>query len=131
MNLAVLMGRITKDLELKNTQSGVSVLSFTIAVDRKFKDQNGAKVTDYHNIVAWRNTAEFIAKYFGKGRMICVVGELQNRQYEVDGQKRTVTELVASDAYFTGEKREENQDNASEVIGGFIPVSADDSDLPF
>lgn len=131
MNLAVLMGRITKDLELKNTQSGVSVLSFTIAVDRKFKDQNGDKVTDYHNIVAWRNTAEFIAKYFGKGRMICVVGELQNRQYEVDGQKRTVTELVANDAYFTGEKREENQDNASEVIGGFMPVPADDDSLPF
>ena len=127
MNKVALMGRITKELELKTTQSGVSVLSFTIAVDRKFKDANGNKVTDFINIVAWRNKAEFIAKHFGKGRMICIVGELQNRQYEVDGQKRTVTEVLAEEIHFTGEKKEE----AVSTLPDYGQPMPDDSDLPF
>ena len=128
MNKSILMGRITKDLELKTTQSGVSVLSFTIAVDRKYKDANGNKVTDFINIVAWRNTAEFIAKHFGKGRMILVVGELQVRQYESDGQKRYVTEVVTDEVHFTGEKKEEAPTSAMPDYG--MPVPNDD-DLPF
>lgn len=137
MNKTILMGRITKDLELKTTPSGVSVLSFSIAVDRKYKGPDGEKITDFHNIVVWRNTAEFVAKYFGKGRMICVIGELQNRSYEVNGEKRYTTEVVADEVYFTGEaKKEETPSNDTPSSAGMpdgfthMPMP-DDDDLPF
>lgn len=104
-NKAIMMGRITKDLELKTTPSGVSVLSFSIAVDRKYQAKGEEKKTDFFNCVAWRNEAEFIARWFGKGRMILLEGELQNRTYEDNnGVTRYVTELIVDRATFTGEK---------------------------
>lgn len=107
-NKSILMGRIAHDLELKSTPSGVSVLSFRIAVDRAYQVQGEERKTDFFNIVAWRSTAEFIAKYFGKGRMILVEGELQTRQYQgKNGNMQDVVELIVSSAHFTGEKKEQ------------------------
>ena len=132
LNRWIGMGRITAPLELKTTQSGVSVLSFSIAIDRDYTGQNGERTTDFINVVAWRNTAEFIEKYFYKGRMICVEGSIQTRTYEKDGQKRTATEVVAEKVHFTGEKKENPTDaifDGSES-DGFMPIPSDD-DLPF
>lgn len=105
MNEIILMGRITKDLEVRQTTTGLPVLQFTMAVDRPGKD----KQTDFINCVAWRQTAEFIARYFGKGRLILVTGRLQIRSYEDrDGNKRTAAEVIVNEAHFTGERRETN-----------------------
>ena len=105
-NKAVLMGRICNDLELKTTQSGVSVLSFRLAVDRSYQAKGEELKTDFFNIVAWRSTAEFISRNFGKGRMILVEGELQTRQYtDKNGNTQNVVELVVDSAHFTGEYR--------------------------
>ena len=107
-NKAILMGRISHNLELKTTPGGLSVLSFRIAVDRAYQAQGEERKTDFFNIVAWRSTAEFIAKYFSKGRMIMVEGELQTRQYvDKNGSTQNVVELVVSSAHFTGEKKEQ------------------------
>ena len=105
LNRVILMGRITQDLELKTTQSGVSVLSFTIAVDRNYARQGEERQTDFIDCVAWRQQAEFINRYFGKGRMIAVEGSLQKRSYDAkDGSKRWVTEVVVDSVSFTGER---------------------------
>ena len=107
-NKAILMGRIAHNLELKTTPGGLSVLSFRIAVDRAYQAQGEERKTDFFNIVTWRSTAEFIAKYFSKGRMIMVEGELQTRQYVYkNGSTQNVVELVVSSAHFTGEKKEQ------------------------
>ena len=107
-NKAILMGRISHNLELKTTPDGLSVLSFRIAVDRAYQAQGEERKTDFFNIVAWRSTAEFISKYFSKGRMIMVEGELQTRQYvDKNGSTQNVVELVVSSAHFTGEKKEQ------------------------
>lgn len=109
-NKSILMGRITHELELKATPGGVSVLSFRIAVDRAYQAQGEERKTDFFNIVAWRSTAEFISRYFSKGKMILVEGELQTRQYvDKNGSARNVVELIASSAHFTGEKKEPGQ----------------------
>ena len=103
------MGRICHDLELKTTQSETEVLSFRIAVDRGYQKQGEERAVDFFNIVAWRTTAEFISRYFDKGRMILVEGELQTRQYEdKHGVTVNVVELVANQARFTGEKKEQS-----------------------
>jgi single-strand DNA-binding protein len=104
-NKVVLMGRICHDLELKNTPNGVSVLSFRIAVDRNYQVKGEERKADFFNVVAWRSTAEFVAKYFGKGRMIMIDGELQTRQY-VDRNNNTqnIVEVVADTIHFTGER---------------------------
>ena len=103
INSVVLMGRIVNDLELKTTQSGLSVVSFRIAVDRKYS--KGEKQTDFFDIVAWRNHAEFICKYFRKGSLIALEGELQTRSYQTkDGANRTVTEVLVNNVSFTGER---------------------------
>lgn len=108
-NKAVLMGRICNDLELKTIPSGVNVLSFRLAVDRNYQAKGEERKADFFNIVAWRNTAEFIARYFSKGRMILVEGELQTRQYvDKNGSTQNVVELVANSAYFTGEPKASN-----------------------
>ena len=101
MNKAILMGRLTRDPEMRQTQSGVAVTSFSIAITRRFqKDQ-----TDFINCTAWRQTAEFISKWFQKGSMIAVVGSIQTRRYtDKDGNERTATEVVVDEAYFTGSK---------------------------
>ena len=122
LNKVILQGRLTADVELKNTPSGVSVCSFTLAVDRSY----GEKKADFINCVAWRNTAEFIAKYFGKGKMLIAVGELQVRQYTTNnGEKRYATEVIVNEANFAGDAAK-----AAEPAAVYEPAAADD-DLPF
>lgn len=106
LNKAIIMGRITHDLEVRQTQSGTAVLQFTVAVDRNYSSKDGGeKQTDFISCVAWRQTAEFIGRYFGKGRMIAVDGRLQSRTYEdKNGVKHYLTELIIENANFTGEK---------------------------
>ncbi|MDR1754670.1 MAG: single-stranded DNA-binding protein [Eubacterium sp.] len=105
-NKVILMGRICHDLELKTTPNGVSVLSFRIAVDRSFAAKGEERKTDFFDVVSWRQTAEFISRYFGKGRMILIDGELQTRQYvDKNNQTRNVTEIVVDNASFTGEPK--------------------------
>lgn len=107
INSVVLMGRLTQAPECKKTQSGVSVCSFSIAVDRSFRAANGEKQTDFINCVAWRQTAEFLCNYFGKGQMIAVTGSIQTRNYEdKNGNKRTAVEVVADNVSFCGDRRE-------------------------
>lgn len=131
LNKTILLGRITKDPELKSTPNGVSVCSFTVAVNRRFKNSNGNYDADFINCIAWRNTAEFISKHFKKGSMIGVVGSLQTRVYEKDGQKRYITEVVAEEAYFAGGQTEAKTNTAqNDDVDGFMEMP-DDSDLPF
>lgn len=133
LNKIILMGRLTRDPELRTTQSGVSVTSFTIAVDRDFKE-GGEKQTDFINIVAWRNTAEFVGKYFAKGRMAIVEGRLQMRSWEDrDGKKRVSAEVVADNVYFGDSKREEGSSYSpppKAAVTDFSEIGPDD-DLPF
>ena len=116
LNHIVLMGRLTRDPELRQTQSGVSVASFTIAVDRDFQSRDsGEKQADFIDIVAWRNTAEFVSKYFAKGRMAVVSGRLQIRDWtDREGGKRRSAEVVADNVYFGDSKR----DGAAPAQGG-------------
>lgn len=108
LNRVILMGRITQDLVLKQTQGGTSVLSFTVAVDRGFTDANGERQSDFINCVAWRQTAEFISKYFAKGRMIAIEGNLRTRTYDdKNGTRHYVTEVYVDNASFTGEPKQE------------------------
>ena len=101
LNRIIIMGRLTRDPELRRTQSGNAVTSFALAVDRDFKSADGAKETDFIDVVAWRNTAEFVAKYFAKGRMAVVEGRLQMRDWtDKDGNKRRSAEVVADNIYF-------------------------------
>ena len=108
LNHIVIMGRLTRDPELRRTGSGIAVASFTVAVDRDFgKNENGEKETDFIDCVAWRQTGEFISKYFTKGRMIVVSGRLQIRSWaDKDGNKRRTAEVVADNCYFGDSKRE-------------------------
>ena len=107
LNKIVLMGRLTRDPELRQTQSGNSVVSFTLACDRDFAAQGAEKETDFVDIVAWRGTAEFVSKYFSKGRMAVVSGRLQIRNWEdKDGNKRKTAEIVAESVYFGDSKRD-------------------------
>jgi len=128
INNVVLMGRLTAAPELKKAQSDVSVCSFTVAIDRDYKDANGERQADFIRCVAWRQTAEFVAKHFRKGNMIAAVGSIQSRQYEKDGEKRTSIEVNVEKASFTGEKVEKPQPKQEE----FESVGAVDADgLPF
>ena len=159
LNKVIIMGRITRDLELKYTPSNVAVCSFTVAVDRRFVRQGEERQTDFINVVAWRQQAEFVAKYSSKGRMINVVGSLQTRSWDdQNGNKRYATEVIADEINFCGEPRQDggqggqapsynnsapNQyngnsyqsapqqyNNASSQSEGFEPIDVDD-DLPF
>lgn len=106
LNKVILMGRLTALPELKKTPSDISVCSFTVAVDRDFKNDAGERQADFIPCVAWRERAEFVSKYFAKGAMIAVCGQLQSRQYETkEGQKRTAYEVVCEQVSFTGEKK--------------------------
>lgn len=108
INKAIIMGRITRDLELKQTPNGVSVVQFTVAVERAYAKQGQEREVDFISCVAWRQTAEFICKYFGKGRMIALEGSMRTRTYEdKNGTKHYLTELYADNVSFTGEKKEE------------------------
>lgn len=123
LNKAIIMGRITHDLEVRQTQSGTAVLQFTVAVDRNYSSKDGGeKQTDFISCVAWRQTAEFIGRYFGKGRMIAVDGRLQSRTYEdKNGTKHYITELIIENANFTGEKSDGGnyQNNGYNQNNGF------------
>ena len=114
LNHITIMGRLTRDPELRRTGSGVAVASFTVAVDRDFGGRDGGeKETDFIDCVAWRQTGEFVSKYFTKGRMIVVSGRLQIRSWtDKDGNKRRTAEVVADNVYF-GESRRSNEGNSS------------------
>ena len=150
LNKIFIMGRLTRDPELRRTQSGTAVTSFTLAVDRDFKSQSGEKETDFIDVVAWRSTAEFAAKYFTKGRMAIVEGRLQIRPWtDKEGNSRRSAEVVADNIYFGDSKR----DNAGDMGGysapaytapaggysapvgsgssGFAEIDEEDGDLPF
>ena len=142
LNNCTLMGRLVRDPELKHTGSGIPVASFTVAVDRDFADkQSGEKETDFVDIVAWRNTAEFVSKYFTKGRMAVVSGRLQMRKWtDKDGNKRTSAEVVAENVYFADSKKEATESNGfapqysapvQSEPGNFAVLTDDDSELPF
>ena len=127
LNHITIMGRLTKDPELRKTQSGVSVVTFAVAVDRDFKNGD-EKVTDFIDCTAWRGTADFISKYFGKGRMIVVDGALNSRKWQdKDGNNRVSWEVQAQNVYFADSKR--NDDGQS--VGQFKEVAEDDGELPF
>ena len=131
LNRIIVMGRITRDPELRRTNSGTAVASFTVAVGRDFKSQSGEKETDFIDVVAWRNTAEFVSKYFSKGRMAVVEGRLQLRDWtDKDGNKRRTAEIVADSVYFGDSKRDAGDTVQSEPQGGFSEI-AEDGDLPF
>ena len=144
MNKIMLIGRLTKDPELRYTQSGTAVASFTLAVDRRFPNQNGEREADFINCVAWNKSAEFVANYFHKGKQMALEGRLQVRSYEGDdGQRRWVTEVVVEQMEFVGSKNDKgNSGNgnsggsthsggSSSYEGLGHEVMFDDNDLPF
>jgi single-strand DNA-binding protein len=135
LNKIFIMGRLTRDPELRRTQNGTAVTSFTLAVDRDFKSQSGEKETDFIDVVAWRTTAEFVAKYFSKGRMAVVEGRLQLRDWtDKDGNKRRNAEVLADNIYF-GDAKKDADSGANRYGGGqFVDVDEDfdaDGDIPF
>ena len=149
LNKIILMGRLTRDPELRRTQSGTAVTSFSLAVDRDFKSQNGEKETDFIDIVAGRGTAEFVSKYCTKGRMAVVEGRLQIRDWtDRDGGKRRSAEVIADNVYFGDSKREGGSDYSpapaygtpapsrgyAAPAGGqsdFAEIGEEDGELPF
>lgn len=141
LNHIVIMGRLVRDPELRTTQSGNSVTGFTLAVDRDFKDKDsGEKGVDFIEAVAWRQTAEFVCKYFSKGRMAIVEGRLQIREWkDKDGNNRRTAEIVAENVYFGDSKRETDGVNAASnspaysapASNGFAEMPDDCGDLPF
>ena len=123
MNKVIMMGRLVNDPELKTTPNGVPTCSFRIAVDRNFQKRGEEKKSDYFNGVAWRQTAEFITKWFGKGRMILIEGEMQTRQYtDKNGNPATWYEIIVDNAHFTGEKTNGGNGNYSNNYGA-PPIS--------
>ena len=145
LNNIVIMGRLTRDPELRRTGSGTAVASFTLAVDRDFSGKDGEKVTDFIDCVAWRQTGEFVSKYFTKGRMACVQGSLQMRDWtDKDGNKRRSAEVIASNVYFADSKNTAQSDSSGAPAPAFatpatyatpvVPdysVIDDDEQLPF
>lgn len=136
MNKVVLVGNLTKDPEFQTTSNGISVCRFTIAVNRKFKNEDGSYDSDFISCVAWRSTADFVSKYSHKGNKIGVVGSIQTRNYDAqDGTKRYVTEVIADDVeLYTPKSENENKPKTEasqkqEVMQKFEPI--DDDNLPF
>ena len=142
LNCAVIMGRLTADPELRQTPSGVAVTRFTVAVDRGYVKAGEERKADFITVVAWRQTAEFVTRYFSKGSMIAVQGAIQTGSYEKDGIKRSTFEIVADNVCFCGSKSESSTGGAPTMndtaatsfsngsINDFAAV-ADDDDLPF
>ena len=140
LNHITIMGRLTRDPEMRTTQSGVAVASFTLAVDRDFGGRDGGeKQTDFIDCTAWRHTAEFVSKYFSKGRMAVVSGRLQIDNYtDNDGNKRKSAKVIADNIYFGDSKKDGatggQSDEASSFTpapSGFVPVDVDSGELPF
>ena len=115
LNNAVIMGRICNDLELRKTQSGIDVTRFTVAVDRAYVKQGEERKTDFINVVAWRQTAEFVCKYFKKGSLIAVQGAIETGSYEKDGRKNYTFEIKADNVSFCGGKNDGQSDNSSQI----------------
>ncbi len=127
LNRVILMGRIVADPELKTTGTGISVTSFRIAVERSYVKSGEERKADFIDVVCWRNTAEFVCRYFGKGSLIAVEGQLQSRTYQAkDGTNRYVVEVVADNVSFTGERRE-NAGGYSQPYGDSQPYGANQS----
>ena len=139
LNKIIIMGRLTRDPELRRTGSGTAVTSFSLACDRDFKSRSGDKETDFIEVVAWKNTAEFVSKYFSKGRMAVVEGRLQTRDWtDREGGKRVATEIVADNVYFGDSKRDSDSGTASsysDTLSGmtqdFSEISEEDGEIPF
>lgn len=145
LNHIVIHVRLTKDPELRRTQAGIAVASATVACDRDFKNDKGEKETDFIDVVAWRGTGEFLAKYFRKGQEAIVSGRLQIRKWtDNQGNKRSTAEIVADKVYFCGSRNDGNAGNATPpaaapassqqgggFAGDFAPLDDDDSELPF
>ena len=142
MNKAILIGNLTKDPEVRTTPSGVSVCSFTVAINRRFKNQNGEQATDYIPVICWRKTAELCGQYLAKGRKVSVIGEIQTRSYDAkDGTKRYVTEVVADEVEFLSPRGEsggfERRYTAPQAEAGRSVQESDgfadieDDELPF
>lgn len=130
LNEIILMGRLTRDPELRHTQSGTKVASFALAVDRDYKDASGEKETDFIDIVAWRATAEFVSKYFTKGRMAVVKGRLQIRDWtDKDGGKRRSAEVVAESVYFADSKKTDAAQQAPDP--DWMYGNEDGGELPY
>lgn len=122
LNRVILMGRLVSDPELKTTGTGISVTSFRIAVERSYVKSGEERKADFFDIVCWRNSAEFVCRYFGKGSMIAVDGQLQSRTYQAkDGTNRYVVEVVADSVSFTGERRESTGGYGNQSYGGNQP----------
>ena len=130
MNKVILMGRLTKDPEIRYTQNNMPVASFSIAVNRRFTKENDEVKADFFNVIAWNKTGEFVSKYFKKGQQIAVVGRLQNRNWDdQNGQKHYATDVVAEEVYFAGSKAENNTNNNTENAETTEFTAT--SDLPF
>ena len=145
LNRIVIMGRLTRDPELRRTGSGIAVTSFTVAVDRDFAPKDGGeRETDFIDCVAWRGTGEFVDKYFSKGSMAVVSGRLQIRQWtDKEGNKRRSAEILADNVYFGGSKKKSESNESEQASGGnedaysyapqpeFAEMDDDDDQLPF
>ena len=143
MNVVCLVGRLTADPELKQTPNGTNVCSFSVAVDRSYADANGERQADFINCVAWRQTAEFIARYFRKGQRIGLNGSIQTRQYQDrdSGKNRTAFEVVINNTYFVESKKAEESAQGNKYqapmqtqnaeLDDFSNIADDDGDLPF
>ena len=142
MNKVQLVGRLTRDPELRTTANGVSVCSFTVAVNRRFRNPQGEYEADFINCVAWRQSAELLAKYFSKGRMVGIVGSIQTRNYDnKEGQRVYVTEVSVEGVHFVESRNASGQpaaqaqasepDISFDTDSGFMPMPSADDDLPF
>ena len=137
LNTAIIMGRICNDIELRQTPSSVSVTRFTVAVDRTYTKQGEEKKTDFINVICWRQTAEFVSRYFKKGSMIAVQGSIQTGTYEKDGIKRNTFEIVADNVSFCGDKNNGQSNNSpqnepqSKESTYDIGYDGSDDSLPF
>jgi single-strand DNA-binding protein len=131
LNKGILMGRLTRDPELRHTQSGTAVCSFTLAIDRDRKDANGEKQTDFIDCVAWNKQAEFVAQWFSKGMMAIVVGRIQSRKWQdQNGNNRTAIEINCEEVSF-GETKKNRDSNSGRQNSDFADMPEEDSDVPF
>ena len=133
LNKIFIMGRLVRDPEMRHTQNGTPVTSFTLAVDRDFKDkQSGERATDFIDCIAWRGTAEFVCNYFGKGRMAVVEGSLQIREWkDKDGNNRRSTEVVAENVYFGDSKKSDAAPATAPQGEGFREIDDEGGVIPF
>ena len=130
LNRIILIGRLTRDPEMRYTPSGITVTRFTLAVDRNYKSAQGEKMTDFIMVVAWRQLAELCAEYLAKGKLAAVDGRLQVRSYDAqDGTRKTVAEVVAENVRFLSPKQTNTQENNNDFIAGEAEIY--DDDLPF